>query len=175
MTNNQNKVLIVLLVFLAIFVVSQDAIRPKYAEKIWPKLDIELKSDARIEGRVDEILSSMTLEQKIAQMIQPELRDITVEDMRRYGFGSFLNGASGFPNNNKYATVHDWLLYAEKMYQASVDTSIDGIDIPTMWGTDAVHGHNNVIGATIFPHNIGLGATRNLKFCLLYTSPSPRD
>ena len=47
------------------------------------------------------------------------------------------------------------------MYQASVDDSVDGIDIPTMWGTDAVHGHNNVLGATIFPHNIGLGAARN--------------
>ena len=170
MTNNKNKILIVaclllvLLIFSAVFaVVSQVAIQSKNTDKIWPKLDIEVKTDTQIEIRIDEMLSSMTLEQKVAQMIQPELRDITVEDMRRYGFGSFLNGASGFPNNDKYASVQDWLLYAEKMYQASVDTSIDGIDIPTMWGTDAVHGHNNVIGATIFPHNIGLGATRNLK------------
>ena len=129
---------------------------------IWPKLDVEVKADSHIEARIDEILSTMTLEQKVAQMIQPELRDFTVEDMRKYGFGSFLNGASGFPNNDKYATVQDWLDVAEKMHQASVDSSLDGIDIPTMWGTDAVHGHNNVVGATLFPHNIGLGATRNI-------------
>ena len=129
---------------------------------IWPKLDVEVKADSHIEVRIDEILSTMTLEQKVAQMIQPELRDFTVEDMRKYGFGSFLNGASGFPNNDRYATVQDWLDLAEKMHQASVDSSLDGIDIPTMWGTDAVHGHNNVVGATLFPHNIGLGATRNI-------------
>lgn len=130
---------------------------------IWPKLDVEVKAGSHIEVRIDEILSTMTLEQKVAQMIQPELRDFTVEDMRKYGFGSFLNGASGFPNNDKYATIQDWLDLAEKMHQASVDSSLDGIDIPTMWGTDAVHGHNNVVGATLFPHNIGLGATRNIR------------
>lgn len=94
-------------------------------------------------------------------MIQPEIRDITVEDMRKYGFGSYLNGGGAFPNNDKYATPQDWIALAESLYQASVDDSEDGIDIPTMWGTDAVHGHNNVLGATIFPHNIGLGAANN--------------
>ena len=105
----------------------------------------------------------MTLEQKIAQMIQPEIRDITVEDMRKYGFGSYLNGGGSFPANNKHATPADWIKLADAMYQASVDASQDGSTIPTMWGTDAVHGHNNVIGATIFPHNIGLGAAREPK------------
>lgn len=128
---------------------------------IWPKLDIKVKKDAKIEARVNAHLQRMTLEQKIAQLIQPEIRDITVEDMRQYGFGSYLNGGGSFPNGNKYATPADWLNFAEAMYQASVDDSIDGSTIPTMWGTDAVHGHNNVIGATLFPHNIGLGAANN--------------
>ena len=103
----------------------------------------------------------MSLEQKVAQMIQPEIRDITVEDMRKYGFGSYLNGGGAFPNNDKHATPADWIKLAEDMYQASVDDSLDGNSIPTIWGTDAVHGHNNVIGATLFPHNIGLGAANN--------------
>ena len=107
------------------------------------------------------IVDQMSIEQKVAQMIQPEIRDITVEDMRRYGFGSYLNGGGAFPNNNKHATPADWIQLAEDMYQASVDDSLDGSSIPTMWGTDAVHGHNNVIGATLFPHNIGLGAANN--------------
>ena len=128
---------------------------------IWPKLDIVVKQDPAIEARIAELLGSMTLEQKVAQMIQPEIRDITVEDMRRYGFGSYLNGGGAFPNNNKHATPADWIQLAEDMYQASVDDSLDGSSIPTMWGTDAVHGHNNVIGATLFPHNIGLRAANN--------------
>lgn len=128
---------------------------------IWPKIESEVAQDAAIENKVARLLATMTLEQKIAQMIQPEIRDITVEDMRRYGFGSYLNGGGAFPNNNKHATPQDWIALAEAMYQASIDDSLDGTSIPTMWGTDAVHGHNNVIGATLFPHNIGLGAANN--------------
>ncbi|GAA74241.1 MAG: glycoside hydrolase family 3 C-terminal domain-containing protein [Colwellia sp.] len=131
------------------------------AEQIWPKLNIAVKKDAEIEAQIVSYLNSMTLEQKVAQMIQPEIRDITVEDMRKYGFGSYLNGGGAFPNGDKHATPQDWVALAEKMYQASIDDSIDGSKIPTMWGTDAVHGHNNVIGATLFPHNIGLGAANN--------------
>lgn len=128
---------------------------------IWPTLEFDVKKDPAIEARVQEILAKMTLEQKVAQMIQPEIRDITIEDMRKYGFGSYLNGGGSFPNGNKGSTPEDWIQLAEDMYQASIDASVDGIAIPTIWGTDAVHGHNNVVGATLFPHNIGLGAMNN--------------
>ena len=128
---------------------------------IWPVLQLPVAQDPAQEQRISDMLATMTLPQKIAQMIQPEIRDITVEDMRRYGFGSYLNGGGAFPNDNKHATPADWIALAEAMYQASVDDSLDGSAIPTMWGTDAVHGHNNVIGATLFPHNIGLGAAHN--------------
>ena len=137
------------------------AIDNNKADKIWPQLESDVKKDTQVEQRVADLLAEMTLQQKVAQMIQPEIRDITLEDMRTYGFGSYLNGGGGFPNNNKHSTPADWVLLAEKMYQASVDDSLDGSTIPTMWGTDAVHGHNNVIGATLFPHNIGLGAANN--------------
>ncbi|MDN4501022.1 glycoside hydrolase family 3 N-terminal domain-containing protein [Alteromonadaceae bacterium BrNp21-10] len=128
---------------------------------IWPVITSNVQKNADIEQRIDALLATMTLEQKVAQTIQPEIRDISVEDMRQYGFGSYLNGGGAFPNNNKHATVQDWVALAEAFYQASVDDSLDGSTIPTMWGTDAVHGHNNVIGATLFPHNIGLGAANN--------------
>ena len=130
---------------------------------IWPKVNSEVKQDPALELKVQQTLKSMTLAQKVAQMIQPEIRDITPEDMRKYGFGSYLNGGGAFPNNNKHSTPQDWIELAEKMYQASIDSSLDGSTIPTMWGTDAVHGHNNVIGATLFPHNIGLGAANNAQ------------
>jgi beta-glucosidase len=138
-----------------------DTVAVKTNIDIWPTLDIEVKQTKEVEDRIKSIMSTMTLEQKIAQMIQPEIRDITVEDMRKYGFGSFLNGGGAFPNNNKQSTPQDWIKLAEDLYQASIDDSLDGSTIPTMWGTDAVHGHNNVIGATLFPHNIGLGAANN--------------
>ncbi|WNC71541.1 exo 1,3/1,4-beta-D-glucan glucohydrolase [Thalassotalea psychrophila] len=136
-------------------------VKLQYNIDIWPMLDIPVKQDVVLEKKIKDILSTMTLEQKVAQMIQPEIRDITVEDMRTYGFGSYLNGGGAFPNNDKHATPSDWIKLAEDMYQASIDDSIDGNSIPTIWGTDAVHGHNNVIGATLFPHNIGLGAANN--------------
>lgn len=128
---------------------------------IWPEISSEVKTDDELEAKVTALLQSMTLEQKIAQMMQPEIRDITVEDMRRYGFGSYLNGGGSFPNGEKYSSLNDWVKLADDMYQASIDDSLDGSTIPTMWGTDSVHGHSNVMGATIFPHNIGLGATFN--------------
>ena len=127
----------------------------------WPELDYPKNSKPQLEAKIDSLIATMTLPQKIAQMIQPEIRDITVEDMRKYGFGSYLNGGGAFPNDDKHAKPEDWVKLADDMYQASIDDSIDGSTIPTMWGTDAVHGHNNVIGATLFPHNIGLGAARN--------------
>jgi len=144
-----------------VFVAGAGCTTENEAEHIWPRLTLEVKQDPVIEKKVSTLLSKMTLEQKIAQMIQPEIKDITVEDMRKYGFGSYLNGGGSFPNNNKNSTPKDWINLAQDMYLASVDSSLDGSNIPTMWGTDAVHGHNNVIGATLFPHNIGLGAMNN--------------
>ncbi len=127
----------------------------------WPQITFKAHNSDEVESRVDALLATMTIEQKVAQIMQPEIRDVTVEDMRTYGFGSYLNGGGSFPNLDKHATPDDWVALAEAMHEASVDDSIDGISIPTMWGTDAVHGHNNVIGATLFPHNIGLGAMRD--------------
>ena len=118
-------------------------------------------SDEVIEKKLDKLLSEMTLEQKVAQIIQPEIGFVTVEEMRKYGFGSYLNGGNSAPYGMKQAKQSTWLQYADEMYEASTDASIDGSTIPAIWGTDAMHGHSNVYGATLFPHNIGLGAARD--------------
>jgi len=107
------------------------------------------------------IVEQMSIEQKVAQMIQGEIRGLTAEDVREYGLGSVLNGGGAFPKGDKYATPQDWVDLADAYYSASIDTSEGSAGIPIVWGTDAVHGHNNVMGATLFPHNIGLGATRD--------------
>ena len=101
----------------------------------------------------------MTLEQKVGHIIMPEINSVTPEEVKKFQFGTILNGGGGFPNQNKNSSVQDWKNLSKSYYEAS--PIIDGVRVPILWGTDAVHGHNNVIGATIFPHNIGLGATRN--------------
>lgn len=128
---------------------------------LWPQPISPVARDPQMEAAIDALLAQMTVEQKVGQIIQPELRTTTPEDVRRYHLGSFLNGGGSFPDDNKYAEPADWLAIADAFYAASMDTRDGGVAIPIMWGTDAVHGHNNVYRATIFPHNIGLGAANN--------------
>ena len=118
-------------------------------------------NSAKIEQRVSELLAKMTLQQKVGQMLQPEIRSITPEQVKQYHIGSILNGGGAFPQNNKYASIQDWVALADEFYWASMDKEDGRLAIPVIWGTDAVHGHNNVLGATLFPHNIGLGAANN--------------
>ena len=129
--------------------------------EIWPKLTSPIQYDQAIEDQISAIMAKMSVEDKVGQTIQGELRHLTPEDVRKYRLGSVLNGGGSQPYGKKIATPEDWLRLADEFYDASMDTSGGGIAIPILWGTDAVHGHNNVKGATIFPHNIGLGAARN--------------
>lgn len=124
----------------------------------WPARNTSPPRNKAIEKRAAEILAKMSLAEKVGQMMQPELKYVTPEDVRTYHLGSVLNGGGTTPNNNKFATVQDWANLAEQFYQASMDQSDGKVAIPLIWGSDAVHGNNNVFGATLFPHNIGLGA-----------------
>ena len=130
------------------------------AESPWPETDIDL-IDADIEARIDEIMALMTLEQKVGQVIQGDNSATTPEDVKTYHLGSVLSGGNSGPNGQPYADAATWVETVDAYYQASLDTEGVEIAIPIIWGIDAVHGHNNVIGGTIFPHNIGLGAMRN--------------
>lgn len=104
----------------------------------------------------------MSLERKVAQLIQPQINSVTPAEMRQYRYGSYLNGGNGGPYGDEFAPAKDWLRLADEMWDAST-APLPGDEpaIPAIWGTDAVHGHTNVVGATIFPHNIGLGAARD--------------
>jgi beta-glucosidase len=102
----------------------------------------------------------MTLEQKIGQMTQADIRSITPEEVRHYYIGSILNGGGAWPSMNMHSSVGDWLKLSDAFYRASMSTDMK-VKVPVIWGTDAVHGHNNVYGATLFPHNIGLGAAHD--------------
>jgi beta-glucosidase len=120
-----------------------------------------IKKDPAIEARITALLGKMSVEQKVGQLIQPELRHVTPAEVIEYHLGSVLNGGGSYPGDNKNATVADWLALADGFYNASMNSENGRVAIPIFWGTDAVHGHNNIVGATLFPHNIGLGAARN--------------
>ena len=114
------------------------------------------------EDAIADIVSRMSLERKVAQLIQPQINSFTAEDMERYRFGSYLNGGNGGPYGDEFAPATEWLRLADEMFVASTRPQPNGEPvIPVMWGTDAVHGHSNIVGATLFPHNIGLGATND--------------
>jgi beta-glucosidase len=127
----------------------------------WPQPKWPYQRDAAAEARISQILARMTVEEKIGQVIQPDIASVTPADMRRYHFGSILNGGNSAPNADEFAAPGEWLKLADAFYDASVDTANGGAGIPMIWGTDAVHGHSNIVGATLFPHNIGLGAMRD--------------
>lgn len=127
----------------------------------WPESPPAFAPDAALEARISALLGEMTLEQKVGQLIQADIRSITPDDLRHYPLGSILNGGSSAPGNNEFSPPSEWLALADRFYDSSLDPSHGPRPIPTMWGTDAVHGHNNLVGATIFPHNIALGAAHD--------------
>lgn len=130
--------------------------------EIWPEVTPPIARDAAVERRIDEIMAKMTLRQKVGQVIQADIGSITPEDLKTYPLGSILNGGNSAPNGDNRSPASDWLALADEYYAATLEADLNGGPfIPLLWGTDAVHGHNNIPGATVFPHNIGLGATRN--------------
>ena len=121
-----------------------------------------LAKTASNEARVRAIVSRMSLERKVAQLVMPDISTITPDDVRQYRFGTILNGGNSGPGGDDLAPAKAWLALADTLWEASVAPHANGEPvIPLLWGTDAVHGHANIVGATIFPHNVGLGATRD--------------
>ncbi|KAF8009357.1 hypothetical protein BT93_J0373 [Corymbia citriodora subsp. variegata] len=98
----------------------------------------------------------MTLEEKIGQMTQIDSSVATPEILKKYSIGSVLSGGGVWPFPR--AKAQDWMAMANRFQNGSLSSRLG---IPIIYGIDAVHGHNNVYQATIFPHNVGLGATRD--------------
>ncbi|XP_059664330.1 uncharacterized protein LOC132310121 isoform X2 [Cornus florida] len=109
-----------------------------------------------VEARVEDLLKRMTLAEKIGQMTQIDRVNITSQIMKDYMIGSLLSGGGSVPK--AHATPKDWVDMVNDFQKGSLQTRLG---IPMLYSIDAVHGHNNVYKATIFPHNVGLGATRD--------------
>ncbi len=122
---------------------------------LWP-VGIFAQPLSGSEGQVSALLSQMTLDEKIGQMTQADSQALANRaDVQKYFFGSVLSGGGHGPSDG---SAEGWLKSVEEFESFALKTRLG---IPILYGIDAVHGHNNVEGAVIFPHNIGLGATRN--------------
>ncbi len=108
------------------------------------------------EERAQDLLARMSLDEKIGQMTQVEKNSLLPEDVSRYYIGSILSGGGGSPTGDN--SPQGWVKMVDGFQAAALETPLA---IPLIYGVDAVHGHNNLKGATIFPHNIGLGATND--------------
>ena len=124
----------------------------------WPKLRARARNNA-LEQRVEAILATLSLEQRIGQLIQADIGSVTPKDVREFHLGSVLNGGNSAPGGDLRAPASAWLALADEFWDASMHEG--GPRVPIIWGSDAIHGNSNVAGATIFPHAINLGATRD--------------
>jgi len=124
---------------------------------VWPARPAATP-DPALEAKVEKLLAGLTLKQKIGQMTQAEIQTITPAEVREYAIGSVLNGGGSWPGKKRMAAVEDWRHLSKEFQQAAL-AATPGIGL--IWGIDAVHGNNNVHGATLFPHHIGLGATHD--------------
>jgi Beta-glucosidase-related glycosidases len=138
---------------------------------------IEQSEDAMDRGKlvidsldsIDEAIEKMSLEEKVGQLIQAERSGISLAEVTQYNIGSILSGGGSTPEDN---TPNGWVSMSNEFQNASRASSSG---IPIIYGIDAVHGHNNVKGAVIFPHNIGLGAANNPDLMLEIGQAVARD
>jgi beta-glucosidase len=138
-----------------------DSGTPTADPQAWPALASPLPPDARLEARARDLLARMSVEAKVGQLIQGDIGSLTPEDVRKYRLGSVLAGGNSDPGGKYNATPQSWLALADAFHAASMDEGGGQVAIPVLFGVDAVHGHSNIVGATLFPHNIGLGAARD--------------
>ncbi len=124
----------------------------------WPTLRPRARDEA-LEQRVEAVLATLSLEQRIGQLIQADIGSVTPKDVREFHLGSVLNGGNSAPGGDLRAPASAWLALADEFWDASMHES--GARVPIIWGSDAIHGNSNVAGATIFPHAINLGAARD--------------
>lgn len=139
-------------------VVAAEAARADPAH--WPRAaSPEGFTDAATEAFISDLMARMTVEEKVGQLIQADIASIQPEDLLTWPIGSILAGGNSSPGGDERAPAQAWVDLARAFREANA--ARPGKPVPLIYGIDAVHGHNNVVGATIFPHNIGLGAARD--------------
>ena len=136
------------------------ALSTKVHPSKWPSVTWPLADNAKLDARVKALLAKMSLRQKVGQVIAADIGSVTPADVRTYHLGAILAGGDSAPNGKNFADAKAWLTLADRYARAAMHPD-KGPAIPLLIGIDAVHGHNNVAGATLFPQNIALGAMRD--------------
>ena len=121
---------------------------------------LKRQKNKALQNKVNALLSSMTLEQKVGQMTQAERTTCSPEQAKQFHIVSILSSAGSCPGDNQ---LQDWVEMNDAYWKASTEKDDHHLGIPILYGLDAVHGNNNVRGATVFPHNIGLGAANDTQ------------
>ncbi|TWB31771.1 exo-1,4-beta-glucosidase [Nitrospirillum bahiense] len=139
-----------------------DSARGVAHPELWPAAKSKGLVDAKTEAFVTGLMAKMSLEDKVGQMIQADISTVTPADLANYPLGSILAGGDSAPaGGDDRAGPDKWVETARAFRAASLAERPGHVAIPIMFGIDAVHGNNNVVGATLFPHNSALGATHD--------------
>jgi beta-glucosidase len=129
---------------------------------LWPAAHSpKALTDAETEARVTALMAKMSLEEKVGQVVQADISAIKPEDLRTYPLGSILAGGNSGPGGDDRASAQAWLKMVRDFHAVALERRPGHLPIPVMFGMDSVHGNNNIPGAVIFPHNIGLGTARD--------------
>ncbi|MBB6254630.1 glycoside hydrolase family 3 protein [Nitrospirillum iridis] len=139
-----------------------DSARGVAHPELWPAAKSKGLVDAKTEAFVTSLMTHMSLEDKVGQMIQADISTVTPADLALYPLGSILAGGDSAPaGGDDRAGADRWVETASAFRTASLAERPGHVAIPILFGIDAVHGNNNVVGATLFPHNVGLGAAHD--------------
>lgn len=134
-----------------------------------PDDSVYLDPEADVEERIENLIQEMSLDEKIGQMTLIEKNSLDLTDVSIFGLGGVLSGGGGYPDTN---TPEAWAAMVDGFQEEALNSRLG---IPIIYGVDAVHGHNNVVGATIFPHNIGLGAANDPELMYLIGQITARE
>ncbi|RYY23344.1 MAG: glycoside hydrolase family 3 protein [Sphingomonadales bacterium] len=128
----------------------------------WPAAKSQGLIDPATEKFVSELIAKMSVEQKVGQMVQGDIGSVKPEDLRKYPLGSILAGGNSPPlSGDDRSPRKEWIDTSRAFEKVAMEDRAGNLKIPLIFGIDSVHGNANVIGATIFPHNIGLGAAHD--------------
>ena len=127
----------------------------------WPDARTRGLVDPDTETRISALLAAMTVEEKVGQIIQTDISTLEPGDLRRYPLGAILAGGDVGVHDQRHAPPAAWLAVARDFHAVSIEARPNHTPIPLMFGIDAVHGHNKIVGAVLYPHNIALGAAHD--------------
>ena len=145
----------------AAYTVYAAAAEPTVHLELWPTANGRPLVDPATEARISELLAAMSVAEKVGQVIQTDIGAIEPDDLRRYPLGAVLAGGDSGVRGDDRAPPAEWLKLAQAFRAVSTESRAGHVPIPVLFGIDAVHGHNKIVGAVLFPHNIGLGAAHD--------------